>query len=222
MAKWVTEMSGIFPNYSKRERVADGCIHIVGVTASVIALAALLFIGAKAQTPLWIAALVIYGLALVSMFSCSAGYHLISRPLPKEIFRRLDHASIFLLIAGTYTPFVLIKMNNPWGLGLLAFVWGMAVVGIAIKLFAPRFLEGLSTAIYLMQGWAVLAAIEPLSTALPGQVLTMLMVGGVLYTVGVVFHLWDRLPYQNAIWHGFVLTAASVHYAAVVSIAAST
>jgi hemolysin III len=125
------------------------------------------------------------------------------------------------LIAGTYTPFVLIKMNNPWGLGLLAFVWGMAVVGIAIKLFAPRFLEGLSTAIYLMQGWAVLAAIEPLSSALPGKVLTMLMVGGVLYTVGVVFHLWDRLPYQNAIWHGFVLTAASVHYAAVVSIAAS-
>ena len=214
-------MSGVVPGYSKGERVADGCIHFVGVTASVFALAALLFIGAKAEAMLWIVALVIYGLALVSMFSCSAGYHLISRPTPKEIFRRLDHASIFLLIAGTYTPFILIKMNTAWGLGLLAFVWGMAVVGIAIKLFAPRFLEGLSTAIYLMQGWAVLAAWQPLAASVPGTALTLLVLGGVLYTVGVVFHLWDRLPYQNAIWHGFVLTAASVHYAAVVSIAAS-
>ena len=214
-------MSGVIPRYSKRELVADGCIHAIGVTASVVALAALLFIAAKAEATLWIVALVIYGLALVAMFSCSAGYHLISRPTPKEVFRRLDHASIFLLIAGTYTPFILIKMNNPWGLGLLAFVWGMAVVGIAIKLFAPRFLEGLSTAIYLMQGWAVLAAWQPLAASVPGAALTLLVLGGVLYTVGVVFHLWERLPYQNAIWHGFVLTAASVHYAAVVSIAAS-
>jgi hemolysin III len=210
-----------FRRYTKRERVADGCIHAVGVTASVVALAALLFIGAKAEATLWVVALVIYGCALVTMFSCSAGYHLVTRPTPKEIFRRLDHASIFLLIAGTYTPFVLIKMNDVWGLSLLAFVWGMAAVGIAIKLFAPRFLEGLSTPIYLMQSWAVLVAWQPLVASVPGTALTLLALGGVLYTVGVVFHLWERLPYQNAIWHGFVLTAASVHYAAVVSIAAA-
>ena len=209
-------MSGVFPGYSKRERVADGCIHIVGVTASVVALAALLFIGAKAEATLWVVALVIYGLALVAMFSCSAGYHLISRPMPKEIFRRLDHASIFLLIAGTYTPFILIKMQTPWGLGLLAVVWTMAAIGIAIKLFAPRFLDGLSTALYLVQGWAVIAAWEPLMSALPGVALTLLTIGGVLYTVGVMFHLWERLPYQNAIWHGFVLSAASCHFAAVI------
>lgn len=213
--------SVVFPRYTKRERVADGCIHAVGVTGSLVALAALLFIGAKAEATLWVVALAIYGLALVAMFSCSAGYHLISRPTPKEIFRRLDHASIFLLIAGTYTPFVLIKMNDAWGLSLLAFVWGMAAVGIAIKLFAPRFLEGLSTAIYLMQGWAILFAWQPLVASVPGVAVALLIAGGVLYTVGVVFHLWDRLPYQNAIWHGFVLTAASVHYAAVVSIAAA-
>ena len=207
--------------YSTRERVADGCIHVVGVTASVIALAALLFVGAKAEATLWVVALAIYGLALVSMFSCSAGYHLIARPKPKEVFRRLDHASIFLLIAGTYTPFVLIKMNDPWGLTLLAVVWTMAAVGIAIKLFAPRFLEGLSTAIYLMQGWAVLAAWQPLVASVPGTAVALLMIGGALYTVGVVFHLWERLPYQNAIWHGFVLTAASVHYAAVIAIVAA-
>jgi hemolysin III len=139
-------------------------------------------------------------------------------PKIKEVFRRLDHAAIFFMIAGTYTPFILIKMNDPWGLTLLAVVWTMAAIGIAIKLFAPRFLEGLTVALYLVQGWAVLAAWQPLMSALPGVVLTLLMIGGVLYTVGVVFHLWDRLPYQNAIWHGFVLTAASVHYAAVMVI----
>jgi len=205
----------VFPQYTPPERIVDLCIHAIGVTASVIALAALIFIGVESKTALWILALVIYGLALVATFSFSAGYHVAMRPKLKEWLRRLDHAAIFLMIAGTYTPFILIKMNNAWGLGLLAVVWGMAAIGIAIKLFAPRYLEGISTALYLMQGWAILAAWEPLMTAVSGHVLTLLMVGGVLYTVGVVFHLWERLPFQNAIWHGFVLSAASCHYAAV-------
>jgi len=208
----------VFPQYTLGERVADGTIHVIGVAASVVALIALLVIGIHTDTPLWVLALAIYGVALVATFTCSAGYHLIVRPKIKEVFRRLDHAAIFLMIAGTYTPFVLIKMDNAWGLGLLAVVWGMAAVGIAIKLFAPRFLDGLSTALYLVQGWAVVVAWEPLQSALPGSVLTLLMVGGVLYTVGVVFHLWNRLPYQNAIWHGFVLSAASCHYAAVIGV----
>jgi hemolysin III len=206
----------VFPDYTIRERVADGCIHIIGVAASLVALTALLVIGVQSKTTLWVVSLTIYGLALVATFSCSAGYNLVVRPKLKEVLRRLDHAAIFLMIAGTYTPFILIKMNTPWGLGLLAVVWTMAILGIAIKLFAPRFLDGLSTALYLVQGWAVLAAWEPLMSALPGRVLTLLMVGGVLYTIGVVFHLWERLPYQNAIWHGFVLSAASCHFAAVI------
>jgi hemolysin III len=205
-----------FPSYTLRERVADGCIHIIGVTASLIALTALLIIGVKTETTLWAVSLTVYGLALVATFSCSAGYHLVVRPKLKEVLRRLDHAAIFLMIAGTYTPFILIKMNTAWGLGLLAVVWTMAGIGIAIKLFAPRYLEGLSTALYLVQGWAVIAAWEPLMSAMPGRVLTLLVAGGVLYTVGVVFHLWERLPYQNAIWHGFVLSAASCHFAAVI------
>jgi hemolysin III len=208
----------VFPQYTLGERVADGFIHAVSVTASLVALTALLVIGFKTDTALWILGLSIYGIALVVTFGCSAGYHLSVRPKLKELFRRFDHAAIFLMIAGTYTPFVLIKMDNTWGLSLLAVVWTMAAIGIAIKLFAPRFLDGLSTALYLVQGWAVLAAWEPLRSALPGGVLALLMIGGVLYTVGVVFHLWNRLPYQNAIWHGFVLTAASCHYAAVIGV----
>jgi len=210
----------VFPQYSLGERVADGTIHVVGVAASFVALIVLLVIGIRneADTTLMVAGLAVYGIALVATFGFSAGYHLVVRPKLKEILRRLDHAAIFLMIAGTYTPFVLIKMDNAWGLGLLAVVWGMAAIGIAIKLFAPRFLDGLSTALYLVQGWAVLAAWEPLHAALPAGVLTLLMAGGVLYTVGVVFHLWNRLPYQNAIWHGFVLSAASCHYAAVIGV----
>ena len=206
----------MFPDYTIRERVADGCIHIIGVATSLVALTALLVIGVQSKTTLWVVSLTIYGLALVATFSCSAGYNLVVRPKLKEVLRRLDHAAIFLMIAGTYTPFILIKMNDAWGLGLLAVVWTMAILGIAIKLFATRFLDGLSTALYLVQGWAVIAAWEPLMSALPGRVLTLLMVGGVLYTIGVVFHLWERLPYQNAIWHGFVLSAASCHFAAVI------
>jgi hemolysin III len=211
--------SVVFPEYTMRERVADGCIHVIGVAASLVALTVLLIVGVETQATLWIVSLAIYGLALVAMFSCSAGYNLVLRPKLKEVMRRLDHAAIFLMIAGTYTPFILIKMNNAWGLSLLAVVWIMAAIGIAIKLFAPRFLEGLLTALYLVQGWAVIAAWEPLMSAMPGRVLTLLMVGGVLYTIGVVFHLWERLPYQNAIWHGFVLSAAGCHYAAVIAVA---
>jgi len=214
----MSEVLTLTPRYTLGERLADGTIHVIGVAASVIALIVLLVIGIRNETALMVAGLAIYGLALVATFGCSAGYHLVVRPKVKEIMRRFDHAAIFLMIAGTYMPFVLLKMNNAWGLGLLAVVWSMAAIGIAIKLFFPRFLDGLSTALYLVQGWAVLAAWEPLHAALPAGVLTLLMVGGVLYTVGVVFHLWNRLPYQNAIWHGFVLSAASCHYAAVIGV----
>jgi hemolysin III len=210
-----------FPNYTLGERVADGLLHAVGVAASLVAFTVLLIIGIKSDAALWAVSLTIYGLALVATFSCSAGYHLVvAQPRLKEWLRRFDHAAIFLMIAGTYTPFVLIEMNTPWGLSLLAVVWAIAAVGIVLQLFAPRYLGGLSVALYLIQGWAVLAALEPLMTALPGRVLTLLMAGGVLYTVGVVFHLWERLPYQNAIWHGFVLTAATCHFAAVIFVVA--
>ena len=206
----------LFPEYTIRERIADGCIHAIGVTASLVALTALLVIGAQSRPLLWAVSLDDLWARPGRDLQLFGRLYLVVRPKLKEVLRRLDHAAIFLMIAGTYTPFILIKMQTPWGFGLLAVVWTMAAIGIAIKLFAPRFLDGFSTALYLVQGWAVLAAWEPLMSALPGVALTLLMIGGVLYTVGVVFHLWERLPYQNAIWHGIVLSAASCHYAAVI------
>ena len=224
MLDWFNKAKGsvVFPNYSMRERVADGCIHAIGIAASLIALTVLLVIGVQSQMTLWVVSLAIYGLALVAMFSCSAGYNLIMHPPKlKEVFRRLDHAAIFIMIAGTYTPFALMKMDAKWGFTLLAVVWSMAAIGVAIKLFAPRYLEGVTTGLYLVQGWAVVVAWHPLVSAVPERVAFLLMLGGILYTVGVVFHLWERLPFQNAIWHGFVLAAATVHFAAVVDIVGS-
>ncbi len=203
------------PDYSLRERIADGCVHVVGVTASLIGLLTLLVIGVQSNTTLWAVSLAIYGLALVACFTCSACYNMIVRPKLKAIFHRLDHVSIFLLIAGTYTPFALMKMDASTGHVLLGVVWTIAAVGIAIKLAAPRYLQGVSTALYLVQGWAVIAAWTPLTEAVSTRVAVLIALGGLLYTIGVIFHL-SRLPYQNAIWHGFVLCAASLHYAAVV------
>jgi hemolysin III len=157
----------------------------------------------------------VYGAGLVAMFACSAGYHLIRKARAKEIFRRLDHAAIFVMIAGTYTPFALLNMGGAWGIGLLSAVWAIALIGVVMKLALPRIFERLSVPLYLAQGWAVLVAIKPLVAAVPTLALVLIGVGGVLYTIGVLFHLWDRLPYHNAIWHGFVLVAAGVHYAAI-------
>jgi hemolysin III len=131
------------------------------------------------------------------------------------LLRRLDHAAIFLMIAGTYTPFTLVRMGGGWGHGIAIFVWLVAVAGIALKLLYPRRLEGLSILLYLALGWAILVGLRPLFDAVPLPAIVMLGIGGVLYSVGVVFHLWQRLPYHNAIWHGFVLGAAACQWVAV-------
>jgi hemolysin III len=207
----------MFPQYTFRERVVDACIHAVGVAASLAAAAVLMIAAAKMLPGHAVLPLGIYSAALVGMFGCSAAYNLAAQPRPKEVLRRLDHAAIFVMIAGTYTPLALVTMGGPWGVGLFTAVWAIAIIGIAIKLLMPRAFERTSVAIYLAQGWAALVSIEPLVSSLPRQSLLLLGIGGILYTVGVAFHLWRSLRYHNAIWHAFVLVAASLHYAAVLA-----
>jgi hemolysin III len=119
------------------------------------------------------------------------------------------------MIAGTYTPFSLVVIGGSWGWGLLAFVWTAALAGMALKLLCPHRFERLSILVYLLMGWSILVAIEPLLAGISRTGLVLLVTGGVLYSIGVVFHMWNRLPFQNAIWHGFVLAAAACHYAAI-------
>ena len=203
------------PVYTSGERLADGLIHGLGIFASLVALPILIVMAIPLLPAASVGSLAIYASASLAMFGFSAAYNLIPAPGWKDRLRRFDQAAIFTMIAGTYTPFALLKVGGVWGIGLFAAVWTVALFAAAVKLFLPGRLDRVSIGLYLALGWAGLAVIRPLAAALPLDALILLAVGGGLYTLGVVFHLWKRLAYQNAIWHGFVLAAASCHYVAV-------
>jgi hemolysin III len=200
--------------YTKTERVVDGCVHAAGIAFSLAASLTLLR-SAKNSAAIDVVALSIYSLGMIAMFTCSACYNLSKQPLRKEFFRRFDHTAIYVMIAGSYTPFALIKIGGVEGIALLVIVWSAAVAGGVLKFCFPRRLEGLSIIFYLAQGWAILFVLNPLIASVSHFTLWLLMVGGLIYTIGVVFHLWKQLPFHNAIWHGFVLLAASCHYVAI-------
>jgi len=203
------------PDYTARERLADGLVHGLGIIACLVALPILLVMTMPLLPAASVASLAIYAAASLAMFGFSAAYNLIPAPGWKDRLRRADQAAIFMKIAGTYTPFAVLMAGGVWSIGLFAAVWIVALSAAAAKLFLPGRLDRVSIGLYLALGWAVLLVIRPLAAALPLDALILLAVGGGLYTLGVVFHLSKRLAYQNAIWHGFVLAAASCHYAAV-------
>jgi hemolysin III len=204
----------LFPSYTRLEHFADACVHIVsllfGVAASIVLLAAA--IGTLPAADL--AGLIVYCMGLVGMFAASAAYNMVSKRDLKEVLRRLDHAAIFVMIAGSYTPFA-IAIGGTAGKSMLAAVWGIAAIGIAIKLCFPRRFDKLSILLYLGQGWIVLLALEPVVTTLPSQAFWLLLAGGIVYTLGVPFHLMERMRFHNAIWHLFVLGGAACQYVAV-------
>ncbi len=202
------------PVYTSRERLADGLVHGLGILACLVALPILIVMAIPLLPVASVASLAVYAAASLAMFGFSAAYNLIPAPGWKDRLRRCDQAAIFMMIAGTYTPFALLKVGGLWGIGLFAGVWTVALSAATAKLFLPGRLDRVSIWLYLALGWAGLAVIRLLVASLPLDALILLAVGGGLYTLGVAFHLWKRLAYQNAIWHGFVLAAASCHYAA--------
>jgi hemolysin III len=201
--------------YGRGEQIADRYVHLAGLAAGLVGSTVLVAAAAERARALMIVSVAVYGIGLVCMIGASALYNLAAPSRRKEWFRRLDHAAIFLMIAGTYTPFALVRMGGAWGLGIAGFVWLVAITGIALKLLYPRRLEGISTAIYLALSWVIVVAPGPLLAAVPMPAVTLIAIGGLLYSLGVVFHLWKALPYHNAIWHGFVLGAAGCHWVAV-------
>ena len=204
-----------FPRHTAAERRADAAVHALGLTLGVAGCTVLVTAAPSRADLQHLVAVGAYAAGLMAMLGCSALYNLTPEGARKRLFRRLDHAAIFLMIAGTYTPFALVLVGGRLGAGLLALVGTVAGGGAAVELLGLRRHDGLSVAAYLLLGWCVLPALGPLSAALPPFGLALLVAGGVLYSVGVVFHLWARLPYHNAVWHGFVLAAAACHYAAV-------
>jgi len=201
----------------------DGIIHAAAIVAALIGGAVLLTL-ASGQGALDVVAVAIYSGGLLAMLVCSAAYNLGGRGRHRSWLRNLDQAAIFLMIAGTYTPFTMLQLEGAWRVSLTTIVWSIAGCGILVRILHGRLFEKVAIAFYLSLGWMALVALSPLVRALDAPVLVigLLATGGLLYTIGVVFHLWERLPFQNAIWHGFVVAAAAFHFAAiVVSIAAS-
>ena len=201
--------------YPPREELANRLTHGLGVALSVAGLVLLVFYSSRQGDAWQVVSTAIFGVALVLLYTSSTLYHSFRREHRRQLLQKFDHAAIFLLIAGTYTPFLLVTLRGPWGWSLFGVVWGLAIAGVALKFwFAGRF-RLVSTLIYLGMGWLVMVAIKPLMAALPAGGLRLLVAGGICYTGGAVFYLWRRLPYHHAIWHLFVLGGSACHWAAV-------
>lgn len=209
------------PPYSGAERSADAVVHAAALIA-VPAGCVLLALRAPFPPDSGLAvALVLYMTGLVATFACSAAYNLAPAGPRRALLRRADHAAIFIMIAGTYTPVSVVAIGGGLATALLTFVWTGALLGAAMKLLAPGRFERTSIAAYLLLGWVGVVALVPLARALsPGQ-LGLLAAGGLLYSLGVLVHLATRLAYNTAIWHALVLAAATCHYALVLSLTAT-
>ena len=206
----------VLRDLTRHELAADCIIHILGIAGGSIGGATLVALIAARGDWLELGALLIYAVGIVAMFGCSAAYNLARTSRWRAAFQRCDHAAIFVMIAGTYTPFTLLRLDGIWSWGLTTAVWSIAGIGVLIKLCRGCDLRYASAAPYLLLGWIGIIAIDPLFRSLGWETLALIGLGGALYTIGIGFHVWHRLPFQNAIWHAFVLAAASVHYAAVV------
>jgi len=206
--------------HSFAEHFADGVMHVLGVIAAVAGVSALIVWAALTAEPGRIWPLVVYAVGLLASFGFSAGYNMTLHAKTRAVLRRFDHAAIYLLIAGTYTPMALIGLGGRAGLWLTAAIWALALLGMVMKLgFFHRF-ERAGFVLYLAMGWLGIVAVWPLLQALPLAALLLLGAGGVIYTLGTIFYQLDRIPFSRAIWHGHVLAAAAVHYAAVLLVAA--
>jgi hemolysin III len=208
------QISALFPAYTIRELRADRVVHLVGLPAAIGGMGCLLVVATPIATAKLIATLIVYGAGLLGMLGASAAYHL-SRPgRAKEIWRRVDHSMIFAMIAGTYTPFALNVLPNATGSRLCAALWLVAAVGISVTLAFPRRLERLLLGVYLVMGWSIVGMFGTLLTVLPTSVTLLLLLGGIVYSVGSMIQLLQRLPFHNVVWHALVLLGAGLHLAA--------
>lgn len=211
------------PSFDPARR-ADAIVHALGLALGAVGATVLLVVTAQSSAAGQFVPVLVYVVGLLAMLGFSAAYNLRKPPNEpradrwRDWLRRFDHAAIFVMIAGTYTPLVLLRLPEPWATGLTVAIWVAAGLGIAAKLLRPRGIETLSVVLYLAMGWIGLVAIDPLLASVERGALILVLVGGLVYSGGVVFHLSSRLRYQRALWHASVLVAASIHYAAILSL----
>ncbi|KAB2891779.1 MAG: hemolysin III family protein [Desulfobulbaceae bacterium] len=209
------ETMELSPRYSRGEELANSITHGIGVVFAICAMAILAVFASRYGDAWHIVSCSIFGAALILLYVASTLYHAVQRPKAKSVLRILDHSAILVLIAGTYTPFTLVNLRGPWGWSLFGIIWGLAVCGIAIETTRLRRYRAGLIALYVVMGWAVVAAVKPMLEHVEHGGLWLLLAGGLAYTGGVVFYLWRRLPFNHAIWHLFVLAGSVLHFFAI-------
>jgi hemolysin III len=201
--------------YNLKEELYNILTHGLGFLMSIPALVFLVVFASLQGTAWHVVSFTIFGVSLVLLYFASTVFHMSTDPELRKRLKVFDHSAIFLLIAGTYTPFTLVVLNGPWGWSLFGVVWGMALAGIVLKLFFTGRYMTLSTVLYVIMGWTILVAIYPLYLAFPGAGMFWLVAGGLSYTIGAVFFLMEKLPYNHVIFHLLVMIGSACHFIAV-------
>ena len=202
-------------NYITLEEIANTITHGIGLLLSIAGFVVLLVFAILHGTASHIIACSVYGATLICLYTASTLYHAVISPRLKRALKVFDHSAIYLLIAGTYTPFLLLNLRGAWGWSLFGVIWGLAFAGIIFKFWFVDHFPFVSTAIYLAMGWLVIVAAKPVLAHVPTTILLWLLAGGLLYSSGVVFYAWKRFPYNHAIWHLFVMAGSACHYVAI-------
>jgi len=198
--------------YSKREEIANAITHGVGVLFSIAALVLLIVYSAKEGTTAHVVSFTIYGVSMLLLYLSSTLLHSLREGKAKDILEIMDHASIYVFIAGSYTPILLVVVKGTLGITLLSIVWSIALFGIIFKVFFTKRFLFLSTVIYLLMGWLIVFAFEPVISGLATNGLVMLVTGGLLYTFGTIFYMWRLFPFHHAVWHLFVVGGSVFHF----------
>lgn len=201
--------------YSNGEEIANSVIHGLGIVLAIAGLGVLTAFATQRGNAWHIVSCSIFATSLILMYTASTLYHAVSHATAKRVFRTLDHAAIYLLIAGTYTPLCLVVLRGPVGWTLFGVIWGLAIAGVVTKSVIPVKKSKWSVALYVLMGWAGAIAIRPLLHLLEPTGLVLLFMGGLAYSLGVIFYVWRGLRYHHAIWHGFVLMGSILHFFAV-------
>jgi len=203
------------PRYRRKEEIVNTLSHGMGVVLSVVGLAVLTTLATIHGSVWHVVGCTIYGATLVLLYLASTLYHGLPLSRAKVVLQSLDHSAIYLLIAGTYTPFTLVNLRGPWGWSLFGIVWGLALLGILSRAKVLNRRPAISIVFYIAMGWVAVIAVKPILAVIPLGCLLLLLIGGVAYTAGVIFYAWERLPYNHAVWHVFVLAGSTFQFFAV-------
>jgi hemolysin III len=202
--------------YSRGEEIANSIIHGIGALLGIVGMTVLLVLAVLFDTRAHFISYLIYGASLIFLYSSSTLYHALPFIKAKQIFKILDHIGIYFLIAGTYTPFLVLNLAGPWAVGMLIAIWSLALVGSIFKLFFTGRFTLVSTLMYIAMGWLVIIAYKPMTEALSRETLMWILLGGFFYTTGTIVYLMKRVAYHHAVWHAFVLAGSIAHFVAIV------